>query len=148
MCAIVRRIVRPIMSSSDTTPAPTVAGTPSYLAPVRRAEPNATSPEMPLWHLVCTCVVLRGRTIAEQPVNLPTAIYLGVFSRAEQRVLHAIFNASAEGAADVSLPWQCSPASQTLASQPRATRSPKRSQSAFSKRPSAALTARSRFPTF
>jgi hypothetical protein len=35
--------------------------------------------------------------MAEQPVNLPTAIYLGVFSRAEQRVLHAIFNASAEG---------------------------------------------------
>jgi len=25
---------------------------PSYLAPVRRAEPNATPPEMPLWHLV------------------------------------------------------------------------------------------------
>jgi hypothetical protein len=25
--------------------------------------------------------------MAEQPVNLPTAIYLGVFSRAEQRVL-------------------------------------------------------------
>ena len=35
--------------------------------------------------------------MAEQPVNLPTAIYLGVFSRAEQRVLQAIFNASAEG---------------------------------------------------
>ena len=33
----------------------------------------------------------------EQPVNRPTAIYLGVFSRAEQRVLQAIFNASAEG---------------------------------------------------
>jgi len=25
--------------------------------------------------------------MAEKPVNLPTAIYLGVFSRAEQRVL-------------------------------------------------------------
>ena len=35
--------------------------------------------------------------MVEQPVNLPTAIYLGVFSRAEQRVLRAIFNASAEG---------------------------------------------------
>ena len=35
--------------------------------------------------------------MAEQTVNLPTAIYLGVFSRAEQRVLRAIFNASAEG---------------------------------------------------
>ena len=35
--------------------------------------------------------------MAEQTVNLPTAIYLGVFSRAEQRVLQAIFNASAEG---------------------------------------------------
>jgi hypothetical protein len=53
MCAIVRRIVRPFMSWSDTTPAPTVAGTPSYLAPVRRAEPNATSAEMPLWFHGC-----------------------------------------------------------------------------------------------
>jgi hypothetical protein len=35
--------------------------------------------------------------MAEQPVNLPTAIYLGVFSRAEQRVLQAIFRAIAEG---------------------------------------------------
>ena len=35
--------------------------------------------------------------MAEQPVNLPTAIYLGVFSRAEQRVLQAIFSAIAEG---------------------------------------------------
>src|SRR6516164_5666873 len=35
--------------------------------------------------------------MAEQPVNLLTAIYLGVFSRAEQRVLQAIFKAIAEG---------------------------------------------------
>jgi hypothetical protein len=35
--------------------------------------------------------------MAEQPVNLSTAIYLGVFSRAEQRVLRAIFKAIAEG---------------------------------------------------
>src|SRR5262245_65574875 len=35
--------------------------------------------------------------MAEQSVNLSTAIYLGVFSRAEQRVLQAIFNAIAEG---------------------------------------------------
>jgi hypothetical protein len=35
--------------------------------------------------------------MAEQPVNLPTAIYLGVFSRAEQRVLQAIFKAIVEG---------------------------------------------------
>jgi hypothetical protein len=35
--------------------------------------------------------------MAEQPVSLPTAIYLGVFSRAEQRVLQAIFKAIAEG---------------------------------------------------
>jgi hypothetical protein len=34
--------------------------------------------------------------MVEQPVNLPTAIYLGVFSRAEQRVLQAIFKAIAE----------------------------------------------------
>jgi hypothetical protein len=34
--------------------------------------------------------------MVEQSVNLPTAIYLGVFSRAEQRVLQAIFKAIAE----------------------------------------------------
>jgi DNA-binding IclR family transcriptional regulator len=34
--------------------------------------------------------------VAEQPVNLPTAIYLGVFSRAEQRVLQTIFKAIVE----------------------------------------------------
>jgi hypothetical protein len=35
--------------------------------------------------------------MAEQSINLPTALYLGVFSRAEQRVLQAIFKAIAEG---------------------------------------------------
>jgi hypothetical protein len=35
--------------------------------------------------------------VIEQPVNLSTAIYLGVFSRAEQRVLQAIFKGIAEG---------------------------------------------------
>src|SRR5262245_24733753 len=35
--------------------------------------------------------------MTEQPVNLSTASYLGVFSRAEQRVLQAIFKAIAEG---------------------------------------------------
>jgi hypothetical protein len=40
---------------------------------------------------------MNGKTMAEQPANLPTAIYLGVFSRAEQRVLQAIFRAIAEG---------------------------------------------------
>ena len=29
--------------------------------------------------------------MAEQPVNLSTSLYLGVFSRAEQQVLQAIF---------------------------------------------------------
>jgi len=41
--------------------------------------------------------VAGGTIVAEQPVNLPTAIYLGVFSRAEQRVLQAIFKAIAAG---------------------------------------------------
>jgi hypothetical protein len=36
MCAIVRRIVRPFISWSDTKPAPTVAGTPSYLQNVAK----------------------------------------------------------------------------------------------------------------
>jgi hypothetical protein len=35
--------------------------------------------------------------MAEQPVNLSTVLYLGVFSRAEQRVLQAIFKAITEG---------------------------------------------------
>ena len=35
--------------------------------------------------------------MAEQPVNLSTVPYLGVFSRAEQRVLQAIFKAIAAG---------------------------------------------------
>src|SRR5215831_13935524 len=35
--------------------------------------------------------------MAEQPINLSTVLYLGVFSRAEQRVLQAIFKAIAEG---------------------------------------------------
>jgi Helix-turn-helix domain len=35
--------------------------------------------------------------MAEQPVNLSTVPYLGVFSRAEQRVLQVIFKAIAEG---------------------------------------------------
>ena len=35
--------------------------------------------------------------MTEQPVNVPTAIYLGVFSRAKQRVFQAIFKAIAEG---------------------------------------------------
>jgi hypothetical protein len=34
--------------------------------------------------------------MAEQPVNLSTVLYLGVFSRAEQRVLQAIFKAVEE----------------------------------------------------
>src|SRR5262245_3003871 len=35
--------------------------------------------------------------MADQPVNLSTVIYLGVFSRAEQRVLQVIFKEIAEG---------------------------------------------------
>jgi hypothetical protein len=34
--------------------------------------------------------------MAEQPLNLENAVYLGVFSRAEKRVLQAIFRAIAE----------------------------------------------------
>src|SRR3954454_17861818 len=35
--------------------------------------------------------------MAEQPVYLSTVLYLGVFTRAEQRVLQAIFKGIAEG---------------------------------------------------
>jgi hypothetical protein len=46
-------------------------------------------------HLVV--LIFGGTTMAEQPVNPSTALYLGVFSRAEQRVLQAIFKGIAEG---------------------------------------------------
>ena len=39
------------MSWSDTTPAPNMAGTNSYLAAVRRTDRARPSPEIPLWHL-------------------------------------------------------------------------------------------------
>jgi hypothetical protein len=39
----------------------------------------------------------RVTIMAEQPINLSTVLYLGVFSRAEQRVLQAIFKAIADG---------------------------------------------------
>src|SRR6516164_2784387 len=59
MCAIVRRIVRPFMSWSDSTPAPTVVGTPSYLAPVRRTD------RIPLWHLLGVFMTLhKAKSIA------------------------------------------------------------------------------------
>ena len=88
--------------------------------------------------------------MTEQPVNLSTVLYLGVFSRAEQRVLQAIFKAIAEGNGGcvATLAMLARDSNTSKASQPRAMRSPNRSQSAFSKRPSAALTALSRFPTF
>src|SRR3954469_2813164 len=47
--------------------------------------------------LALSGVILRGTTMAEQPVNQSTVLYLGVFSRAEQRVLQAIFKGIAEG---------------------------------------------------
>ena len=76
---------------------PTVAGTPSsshQSAELNRTPHRHRFPVALRW---CTCVVLRGTTMAEQPVNLSTVLYLGVFSRAEQRVLQAIFKAIAEG---------------------------------------------------
>ena len=62
--------------------------------PGTEAKYKATEPPGTWW---CACVFLRGTTVTEQPVNVPTAIYLGVFSRAKQRVLQAIFKAIAEG---------------------------------------------------
>jgi hypothetical protein len=72
------------MNLSDTTPAPTVAGT-SYIAAVHRTDRTRSRQR-------CST-----STVAEQPVNLPTAIYLSVFIRAEQRVLQSIFKAFADG---------------------------------------------------
>ena len=86
--------------------------------------------------------------MAEQPVNLSTAIYLGVFSRAEQRVLQAIFKAISEGAG------RCVATLAMLARASNTSKPTTRNAIAqavaigLSKRPSAALTALSRFPTF
>ena len=71
--------------------------------------------------------------MAEQPVNLLTAIYLGVFSRAEQRVLQAIFKAFAEGGG------RCVATLAMLARNSNTNKSTTRN---------AALTALSPFPTF
>src|SRR5262245_1134420 len=148
MCAIVRRIVRPFMSSSDTTLAPSVASTHSYLAPVRRAELNAASPEMLLWHLVMH--ILEG---GQGPWLSNLRIYRPPFTSAcsvepNKGSCKRSSRQSRKVTADVSLPSHCSPATQTPASQPRAMRSHEQLQSAFSKRPSAALTALPRFRTF
>ena len=69
--------------------------------------------------------------MGERPVNLSTVIYLGVFSRAEQRVLHAIFKAIREGGG------RCVATLATLARESNTSktttrmRSLERSQSAF-----------------
>ena len=61
-------------------------------------------------HLVV--LIFRGTTMAEQPVNLSTVLYLGVFSRAEQRSSYKPSSRRLlKVTADVSLPSQCSPAS-------------------------------------
>jgi hypothetical protein len=73
---------------------------------------------------------MNGKTMAEQPINLPTAIYLGVFTRAEQRVLQAIFRAIAEDGGGC------------------VRNAISRAVVACWKRPNAAFTALSRFPTF
>src|SRR5215831_17737302 len=59
MCVIVRLIARPFMSWSDTTPAPDMAGTNSYLAAVRRTD------RIPLWHLLGVLMTLqKAKSIA------------------------------------------------------------------------------------
>jgi len=89
---------------------------------------------------------MRHFTVAEQPVNLPTAIYLGVFSRAEQRVLQAIFKAIADGGG------RCVATLAMLARDSNTSKSTTRNAitqaAAIWKRPNAALTALFRFPIF
>ena len=59
MCFIVRLIARPFISWSDTTPAPNLAGTHSYLAAVRRTD------RIPLWHLLEVFMTLqKAKSIA------------------------------------------------------------------------------------
>jgi hypothetical protein len=52
---------------------------------------------VPLWHLGGYLRNSSSDDMTEQPVNPSTVIYLGVFSRAEQRVLQVIFKGIAEG---------------------------------------------------
>jgi hypothetical protein len=85
--------------------------------------------------------------MAEQPVNLPTAIYLGVFSRAEQRVLQAIFKAIAE------VGGRCVATLTMLARDSNTSKATTRNAInqavaiGLLEKPNAALTALSRFPT-
>jgi hypothetical protein len=80
----------------------------------------------------------------EQPVNLPIT-YLGVFSRPEQRVLQAIFKAIAEGGGTCAATMTMLARDSNTSKATTRTQSPERSKPAFSKRPSAALTATFRF---
>ena len=53
------------MSLSDTTLAPKLAGTNSYLETVRRTDRTRPSPEIPLWHLLGVFVTLqKAKSIA------------------------------------------------------------------------------------
>jgi hypothetical protein len=59
MCVIVRLIARRFVSWSDTTPAPNVARTHSYLAAVRRTD------RILLWHLLEVFMTLqKAKSIA------------------------------------------------------------------------------------
>jgi len=80
--------------------------------------------------------------MAEQPVNLSTVLYLGVCSRAEQRVLQAIFKAIVERG-------RCVAILAILARDSNTSKSTTRNTIAIDlfERPSAALTGLSRFPT-
>jgi len=53
------------MSWSDTTPAPKLGATHSYLAAVRRTDRARPSPEIPLWHLLEVFMTLqKAKSIA------------------------------------------------------------------------------------
>ena len=93
-------------------------------------------------------VILRETIMAEQPINLSTVLYFGVFSRAEQRVLQAIFKAIAEGGG------RCIATLETLARDSNTSKSTTRNAIAQAvaigllKKTERRSTALSRFPTF
>ena len=107
MCFIVRLIARPFMSLSDTTPAPNVAGT-SYLAAVHRTDRTRSRQRCgtsPWLSNLSICRLLFTSACSVEPNNESC-------KRSSRQLRMA--------EADVSLPSQCSPVTQTQASQSRA----------------------------
>jgi len=69
------------MSWSDTTPAPKLGATHSYLAAVRRTDRARPSPEIPLWHLLEVFMTLQKEVFMTLQKAKSIARHLGLTLR-------------------------------------------------------------------